>query len=68
MRWKGQPIEHFLPRGKLSYSQRYMICELAFALGKSEAQFYDDFSAEERAQLLATWQMKQKIAGAILED
>jgi hypothetical protein len=42
-------------RGSLSFSFRCLVCDLAFALGLSEAQFYERFEMSERAQLVATY-------------
>lgn len=36
-------------------STKCLVCDIAWELGKSERQFYEDFSYEERAQLYATY-------------
>lgn len=41
-------------------SERCQICDLAFEMGLSEAQFYERFDPLERAQLLATYRSKLK--------
>jgi len=35
------------------------VCDLAFALGKSEEEFYDHYSLAERNQLVATFQSQR---------
>jgi hypothetical protein len=36
-------------------STKCMVCDVAWALGKSEQQFYDEYTLEERSQLYATY-------------
>lgn len=38
---------------------RCLICDLAFEMGKSEQQFYDEFEKHEREQLLATFRNRR---------
>lgn len=42
----------------MSYNVRCEICDVAWALGKSEQQFYDEYTKEEREQLMATYRSK----------
>jgi hypothetical protein len=45
-------------RGLMSTSIRCTICDVAWALGKSEMEFFHDYDQYERAQLIATYQSK----------
>ena len=43
----------------MSFSFRCLVCDLAFSLGMSEEQFYDQYDPHERAQLVATYRSQQ---------
>lgn len=65
MTWKfrgkrGIPIDEYSLGGPMQISQRCQICDLAFEMGLSEAQFYQRFDPMERAQLLATYRSRAK--------
>jgi hypothetical protein len=36
-------------------STKCVVCDIAWELGKSEQQFYEDYTLEERSQLYATY-------------
>ena len=68
MKWRGKPLRHWLDilkgqdeavRGGLTYSAHCLICDLAFELGKSEAEFFRVYEPEERAQLMATYRSQR---------
>ena len=53
-------------RGRLmSTSARCVICDVAWALGKSEMEFFSDYDQYERAQLIATYQSKVERATVV---
>ena len=39
----------------MTMSRRCLICDIAWTLGKSERQFWTEYSKSEREQLLATY-------------
>lgn len=39
----------------MTFSFHCLVCDLAFALGMSEDEFYNKYDVNERAQLLATY-------------
>lgn len=69
MTWKGQPLSFYTglydrgsAKAPLTTSLRYRLCEMAlFVLGISEEKLLDQFSADERAQMLATYETKKEI-------
>jgi len=42
----------------MTYTTRCLLCDLAFEMGMSEQQFYDQFDLYERSQLLATYRSR----------
>ncbi len=42
----------------MTYTTRCLVCDLAFEMGKSEQQFYEEFDLYERSQLLATYRSR----------
>ena len=42
----------------MTYSFRCLVCDLAFELGMSEAEWYNRYDMSERAQLVATYRSK----------
>ena len=51
----------------MTSSTRCLICDLAWELGKSEEQFYQDYGMDERAQLLATYRSRMSRAAVMAE-
>lgn len=39
----------------MTMSMRCLVCDIAWTLGKSEQQFYNEFSKGEREQIVATY-------------
>lgn len=39
----------------MTFSFHCLVCDLAFALGMSEDEFYNKYDPDERAQLVATY-------------
>lgn len=65
MKWRGHDLDFWFSKpeaqrgGSLTYNLKCEVCDLAFAMGLSEEQFYDKFSKSEREQLLATYISKR---------
>lgn len=49
----------------MTYSTRCEVCDVAWAMRLSEQQFINDYSKEEREQLIATYQSKIKRANVM---
>lgn len=67
MKWKGKPLRAWLnilnSRDEavegLTYSLDCLICDLALETGKSKKEFFAEYDAEERAQLVATYRSQK---------
>jgi hypothetical protein len=64
-KWKGRgesrrgiPIDSYDLGGPMRISRRCEVCDLAFEMGLSEAEFHARYDEMEKAQLLAT-EMRQ---------
>lgn len=56
VRWKGEPLDSWkVAKGQMTMSMRCLVCDIAWTLGKSEQQFYNEFSKGEREQIVATY-------------
>jgi len=54
------PIESYDLSGPMRISRRCELCDLAFEMGLSEAEFMARYDPMERAQLLATYRSQAK--------
>lgn len=63
MKWRGRPLEYWLDRakgekkaGKMTSNAKCTVCDLAWAMGLSEKEFYENHSERyDREQLMATY-------------
>ena len=57
---QGIPIDNYDLGGPMRISRRCELCDVAFEMGLSEAEFQWRFEPMERAQLLATYRSRMK--------
>lgn len=67
MKWRGKPLRFWLDIIRerdetvegLTYSFDCLISDLAYEMGKSREEWFKVYSADERAQLVATYRSKR---------